>query len=1188
MFLKAIEIRGFKSFADKTELDFKKGVTAVVGPNGSGKSNISDAIRWVLGEQSVKSLRGGKMEDVIFAGTQFRKPVSLAQVVLTLDNSDGTLPMDYNDVTITRRIYRSGESEYYINNTKCRLKDVQELFMDTGIGKEGYSIIGQGKIEAVLSGKPEERRGLLEEAAGIVKFKTRKEEAEKRLQNTDENLVRISDVLATYEERLEPLRIESEKANKFIELSGQLKEKEVNLVINSIGKLKIKIDDVREKMTVLSSEITKLTDEKSEEKETYNKYNQKLTDLEAFYDNKKREYYDEKTRQQSIISENELNKEKVNNLNEMINKANNEIDESEHKYENILAEKKDCEEQFIELKNKMSQNSLHINEKEKYIEQFEDKLKTDEASLRDYKNQQLDIMGSISETKNYITILKKDRENHEMTLKQINTSNENYLNSIKINENTKAMLIDEIKKASDRINEYENKIKVNKKGIGTLSRELAAEEKEARELNNRINKAEANKNMLINLENQYEGYNKAVKNLMNHVQKGLVPNAAGRCFVLGEIINVKKELELALEIALGGSISNIITEDEQLAKGLIRYLKSNNLGRATFLPLNILKNKALIVGENVKHTAGYIGIAGELIQYDVHFSAAVQHILGRTVIAKDMDSALIIAKMSNFSYKIVTLAGDVVNPGGALSGGSVYNKSLNIIGRKRQIEELRLELLKNSEAFSKMNERIAEKKNDLKALDDEILNIRDAIHAQNIEMTKIQERAASIDSESEKLKKNYKVSSEELLSIKNKLTDAALNLTDEENKLKALYEKEKDIVNSIAEFETKSKENSADIQKVKDEVTALKIEKAKYDEMHAGKKREADRLDRELSETSERKVSLKNQVSEASESILEHQDRIKNNGVLIKQIEINLSDMKKIFEENDAEKINLKQKISAINDKIEQESMMISKKEEENHKFEIALTKIETENDSMLQKLNEEYKLTFAEALEYKNEISDMLAYKKIIDKIKSSIAQLGSVNVSAVEEYKKVKEKYTFMNGQKEDLVKAKQEIISVIDEMTNKMKIVFNQNFEIIRKNFNETFNELFKGGSADLILDGEDVLSAQIEINVQPPGKKLQNINLMSGGEKGLSAIALLFAILKMKPSPFCILDEIEAALDDANVARYAEFLNKFSKNIQFIVITHRKGTMEASDVLYGVTMEEKGVSKIVSVDLMVPGT
>lgn len=1183
MFLKAIEIRGFKSFADKTELDFKKGVTAVVGPNGSGKSNISDAIKWVLGEQSVKSLRGGKMEDVIFAGTQFRKPVSLAQVILTLDNTDGALPVDYNDVTITRRIYRSGESEYYINNTKCRLKDVQELFMDTGIGKEGYSIIGQGKIEAVLSGKPEERRGLLEEAAGIVKFKARKEEAEKKLQNTDDNLVRISDILTTYEERLEPLRIESEKANKFIELSEELKLKEVNLVINSMDKLKIKIEDIKQKMSYIGSEIEKLNDEKSNEKESFKKYNEQLAELEAFYDSKKKEYYDEKTKQQSIIAENDLTKEKINNLEEMIKKANIEIVELENKLERISVEKTDFESQFSYLKAKMSQNELQINEKEKYIEQFENQLKDDEAALKHYKNEQLEAYNSISEAKNNITVLKKDRENHELTLKQIATASENYLNSIKINENTKVMLNNEVKSVTEKINEFEKKIKINKASINNLSKELFEKEKRAKELNNEINKAEANKNMLVNLEEQYEGYNKAVKNLMSHVQKGFVPNAANKCFVLGEIINVKKELEVALEIALGGAISNIITESELLAKDLIKYLKIKNLGRATFLPLNILKNKELIVSENVKKAEGYIGIASDLIQYDRHFTPAILHILGRTVIAKDMDCALAIAKMSNFSYRIVTLAGDVVNPGGALSGGSIYNKALNIIGRKREIEELKLKLEENSEAFSKINEEIAKKKNDLKVLDDEILNIKDAVHGQNIEITKLMERISSIDLESEKLKKNYKVSAEELAVINNKLTNAAQHLENDENKLKVLYEKEKEIAAKIAEFENKANENSADFQKIKDELTVLKIEKAKADEMYAGKKREADRLDKDLNEASERSGILKNEIKEADRNIFDFKEKIENNYIAVKQIEDGLSDMNKIFEESDVQKISLKEKINMLNDRLEQSSLIITRKEEENHRFEITLAKIETENEAMLQKLNEEYNLTFAEALAYKNEISDINAYKKDIDNIKAGIAKLGSVNVGAVEEYKTVKEKFTFMNGQKEDLVKAKQEIIGVIEEMTSKMKTVFSENFAVIRENFNETFKELFKGGSADLILDGDDVLSAHIEINVQPPGKKLQNINLMSGGEKGLSAIALLFAILKMKPSPFCILDEIEAALDDANVARYAEFLTKFSHNIQFIVITHRKGTMEASDVLYGVTMEEKGVSKIVSVDL-----
>lgn len=1183
MFLKAIEIRGFKSFADKTELDFKKGVTAVVGPNGSGKSNISDAIKWVLGEQSVKSLRGGKMEDVIFAGTQFRKPVSLAQVLLTLDNTDGMLPVDYNDVTITRRIFRSGESEYYINNTRCRLKDVQELFMDTGIGKEGYSIIGQGKIEAVLSGKPEERRGLLEEAAGIVKFKTRKEEAEKRLQNTEDNLVRISDILSTYEERLEPLRIESEKANRFIELSEELKLKEVNLVINSMDKLQIKIMDIKDKINALSEQISEANNEKHKAKENHSKYNEQLTELETYYENKTKEYYENKTKYQNIISENELTMEKIKNLKELIAKTAVEIEELDKKISRLTVEQQTYKEEYNTITEKLLKINGEITEKEAYIKNYEDELMKREASVKELKNQQFDILGAISDCKNYITLLTKDKENHELTMTQIKASCESYGNSIKINKNTLEMLAMEILKIKELINGYETKVNKNKSKFNTVSRQLTIEEKTAKDCSTEINKLEANKSMLTNLEEQYEGYNKSVKNLMSQVQKGLIKNAKNNCFVLGEIINVKKELETAIEIALGGAISNIITEDEILAKSLINYLKQNNLGRATFLPLSILKNKTLVMNDTIKATEGFIGIANELIDYDRHFSPAVEHILGRTVIAKNMDSALAIAKAANYSFRIVTLAGDVVSPGGALSGGSIYNKALNIIGRKREIQELKLKLTDKQASLEVLYKNINEFRNILKALDEENLNLKDSIHYENIEITKIQSKITAIELENEKLNKNYLVSKEEIAAITNKLSNTEDELLKEKEKLNTMYENEKTTSLKIEELEADLKDSSKENLQIKDELTAAKIEAAKLNEMAVNKNRDVNRLEREINEHNLKLVTSKEQIVQSNNNISEYNKKTEFNDSLLKEIEVNMSTIDKLIKESDIKRISLKEKINILNGELEQSAVIITKKEEEHHRFLLTLTKIETESEALLEKLNEEYNLTFAEALKYKSEISDIISYRNEIEKIKRNIAGLGNVNVGAVEEYKTVKEKYNFMNSQKEDLVSAKEEIINVISEMTTKMRTVFEENFEIIRKNFNETFKELFKGGSADLILDGEDVLSSHIEINVQPPGKKLQNINLMSGGEKGLSAIALLFAILKMKPSPFCILDEIEAALDDANVARYAEFLNKFSENIQFIVITHRKGTMEASDVLYGVTMEEKGVSKIVSVDL-----
>lgn len=1183
MFLKGIEIRGFKSFADKTELDFKKGVTAVVGPNGSGKSNISDAVRWVLGEQSVKSLRGGKMEDVIFAGTQFRKPVGLAQVMLTLDNTDGSIPVDYNDVTIGRRLYRSGESEYYINNTKCRLKDVQEMFMDTGIGKEGYSIIGQGKIEAVLSGKPEERRGLLEEAAGIVKFKTRKEEAERKLQNTEENLTRINDIIGTYEERIGPLKNESDKAKNFIELSSKLKENEINLLVNSAERYKLKMQDISREIEKLNEDIKNISDEKSFTNKKLRKLEMDLEDLENIYESKRKEYYENKSEEQKLLSENKFMEEKIENSKLVVNKAKTQFEELEEKLRKLLLEKESNTVEYEKLNNNLSGIKLKISDITKLLASLESERKQYNNNLVSYKNNQFDTLGAISDSNNFITLVKKDIENHELNIEQIKQACNSYMNSIKINATTKIALEKEIETLIEKINTYEEHIRTNKKEMSNLNRIVTLNEKKLRELNAELNKFGANRNMLQSLEKQYEGYNRSVKNLMLNIDKGNINGAKGKCFVFGEIIDVKKGLEVAIEIALGGGISNIVTEDENLAKKLINYLKQNNLGRATFLPLNILKSRKLTVNKNIIETPGFLGIASELLEYDKKFSAAVEHILGRTVIAKDMDSALEIARKANFSFKIVTTGGEVVNAGGSLSGGSIYNKSLNIIGRKREIEDLKNKI---EELEKEIEELSAKNKVDIEAIkliDEKNLNFMDSVHSENIEITKIQGRISAIEAENEKLNNNYNVSNKEISVLDSKFSEASEDLAKEEKRLEVLKVKEAQLALDIENMDNTIKLKNNEEIKLNDELTTLKIEKAKYEEILSSKTRETKRIDGELSDLNEKKNELEEEIRVEHTNTENYKIKLKDNEIKIKEIKEFIIDMDKIFESKEIEKIQIKNEVKLYGDKLEEINLTLKNTEEVKHKNEVSLAKIEIEDETVVNKINDEYKLTYAEALEYKKENSDMAVVRNVIENIKRQITSLGNVNVGAVEEYKEVSEKYEFMTSQRDDLVKSKEEILNIIDDMLSTMRNVFTENFSKIRENFNETFRELFKGGSADLILSGEDVLSANIEINVEPPGKKLQNINLMSGGEKGLSAIALLFAILKMKPTPFCILDEIEAALDDANVSRYSEFLRKFSENIQFIVITHRKGTMEAGDVLYGVTMEEKGVSKIVSVDL-----
>ncbi|KAJ51536.1 chromosome segregation protein [Clostridium tetanomorphum] len=1184
MNLKSIEIRGFKSFANKTELTFKNGITAIVGPNGSGKSNISDAIRWVLGEQSVKSLRGGKMEDVIFAGTQFRKAVSLAQVSLTLDNSNSELPIEYCDVTISRRIYRSGDSEYYINNTQCRLKDIQELFMDTGIGKEGYSIIGQGKIEAILSGKPEERRSLLEEAAGIVKFKRRKEEAEKKLESTESNLTRIMDILSTYEERLEPLKIESEKANKFVQINNELKNKEVNLTIHSIENVVNKISDVNSKMEILKREIENIEKNTICYKNVLNDWNKKLENLEEKISVDKKNYYNEKEQLNKIIGDISILKERINNFHKYINDTLQSIDEIRNKISSLKIikdeeEKKLKEDQVVQK----DLNSIIINFENDVIafnSSIEDKLN----KIKKYKEDQIEYLSNISNVKNEIIIITNNIEVLNKKLDGIKSSCESCINSIKINSNTALAIEEEIKKLNANVLTYEDKIKKNKKEISNINSLLGTKDKKLKDLNNSRSRLEANHNLLVNLDKHYEGYNKSVKTLMQHIHKDKIKRAYGNTFVLGEIIEVKREFETAIEIALGGAISDIITLDEGIAKILINYLKENNLGRATFLPLNIIKGKKIFINEDIKSIPGYIGIGSELISYDTKFSNAIEYVLGRTIICKDMDTSLVIAKKIDYSYRIVTLSGEVINAGGSLTGGSVFrSKNTNIIGRKREIEEVKEEMNKVNREIEALSNSINFDRENIKKLDEESLNLKDQVYYENIETTKLQEKLSSICDDNIKLKNRLEVWNKEIENINEELNLSIAQKEEKMENLNTLQAAEEENSKNIVHLEELLENRQKQIAALRDKLTSNKIKKAQIDEVVSNKLKDLIRIDKEIEELNIKHEEMINSIDKCEEekhkceqSILEKEDKCKSITNVIEKLENN-------FKEGEIQIIKIKDSIKENKDKLDECYLIKNKKDSELHKIEIYFAKIQSEKEILYNKLNEEHNLDYIEAIKYKEPIENIETYKNSIYKLKSQITSLGVVNLGAVEEYKEVKEKYTFMNNQKEDLITAKQELLKLIEEMTDKMRVVFNENFNKLKVLFNETFKQLFKGGNADLILSSGDELNGAIDITVQPPGKKLQNINLMSGGEKVLSAIALLFAILKMKPTPFCILDEIEAALDDANVMRYAEFLKEFSGNVQFIVITHRKGTMEASDVLYGVTMEEKGVSKIISVDL-----
>lgn len=1183
MFLKSLEIRGFKSFADKTELKFTKGITAVVGPNGSGKSNVSDAVRWVLGEQSAKTLRGSKMEDIIFTGTEYRKPIGLAQVSLTLDNSDESLPIEYNEVKVTRRIFRSGESEYLINNSPCRLKDIVTLFMDTGIGKEGYSLIGQGKIEAILSGKAEDRRALLEEAAGIVKYKSRKSDAERKLKNTNDNLTRINDIIYTYEERLVPLEEEKKKAEKYLVLANELKEKDINLLVNNLIHINNEIEKREVNIKALEKENEIEKEKQRNARENLKNLKFELEKIEKDNNDKKEIYLEKKEQISSKKAEIGLLEERIKNYTESIKKSREDIKLNKKKLEKITNEYKNAEKEFELKKQEIEDIRLKQKDVEESLRNINLDIKNKEKTREKLKNKDIEALKESSNYSNREVLLESKLSDIVEKIKNINSKLEGLRASLKVNIITIDNMERNLKIISDKRDNLLDLKNSNIANISNFKNDISLIDKEINKNISIINRLEANKEMLNKLENQYEGYNVSVKKIMSHMDKGLLDINKNDSVVLGEILSTNKGYETAVEISLGAAISNIITKDEFIAKKMISYLKENKLGRATFLPLSIIKGKKIVLEDNLKKLDGYLGIASELVEYENKYENVINYILGRTIICKDIDSALNFAKKSSYRYKLVTLAGEVVNAGGALTGGSVYQKNMGIISRKNELENIEKEIVKENEGLStlkskkeKLNSKLEKNILDLESIEADIRkNELESINLKN-EVSRVSDEVLNIKTSLKNL---------DLELVNEKASNESLSLEYEKVKKKALEIRERGESNK-AEVEILTKEIEellSEKSKIEEKNTKMKISNASIKENLENKSKSILRLKSELSEL---EVAIKKLVSyneDAENSIAQNKDDILSAKSFINIEEEKLVKIEEKTKDFDIYRAKLKEKLVKIEGLVEEITLSIAKKEEEIHRQEILYTKQDSEKRNSSSKLEEEYNIDVREAMNNFTEIIDIDKHKAEIYSLKTKINSLGTVNVNAVEEFRELSDKYRFITTEKSDLENAKEELENIIEEMTSKMRVIFRQNFNILNKNFDETFKELFKGGTAKLILDDSDELNGEIEIKVQPPGKKIQNINLMSGGEKVLSAIALLFSILKMKPTPFCILDEIEAALDDANVSRYADFLREFSENIQFIVITHRKGTMEVSDIMYGVTMEEKGISKIVSVDL-----
>ena len=1180
MQLKKLEIQGFKSFADKTEILFLDGITTIVGPNGSGKSNISDAIRWVIGEQSAKNLRGSKMEDVIFSGTQARKKVGFAEVSMYLDNSDGTLPVDYNEVIVTRRMYRSGESNYLINGTECRLKDIQAIFMDTGLGKDGYSIISQGKIDEILSNKSEERRHIFEEAAGIVKYRTRKEEATRKLTNTETTLQRVSDILSEIENTIEPLEQKANTAKKYLNLRDELKLLDVKIFISSIENNSSDMKKIDDMLETLQKDIDTQENLSKESENKKNELKEKIQVLSNRIDELREKYFQVENEKERLNSKISLLDANINSSNanserlakeiiedqEKISLLKAEIEKRVQKRENVFQNKKKFEEELAQKEEELNSIVSTLDEKGVQIESLKKIIDENNDKKFDLKNENSSISATIEAEEKQLE--EKKRQNDKSVSQKDKLNFE--LNDVVQNISLKNKELNDI---NQKITLLDEKMQNNQNDIDILI-------ENKNNINQQLMTTKAKHNYLLNLENENEGYSKSVKSILDYAKT----NSKVHGTIAG-LISTDEKYEYAIEVALGGFIQNIVVEDEIIAKNLITYLNNNSLGRVTFLPLSNLSS-ALEVNSKVLKNDGVIGIASDLVTYDKKYEKAIKLALANTVIVDNIDNAILLSKKLKNSLRIVTVSGELLSQTGSITGGKTSLKSGGVIGRKEKIAELSELITKKQSEFNKIKDQITEIEKQKEQINNELDTILPQKESLVVDIATLNQRKEYINKEIEKIdtqKQNFKDNLDKISKSIQDMKKKIENNNQEIFKIDVQNSKEQEEIDEYTRF---NREKQKEIDILNEDVVNLKVSLSSFDETVSSidemkEKIENDILNFEQS-IEKKKIEIESinmQNDKYKEEISTIKETIENSSKIKEEYQINSNNLKE-------EKTRYEQDMEQIDSSIINTLNTLNSIKEEKSKVEAKRIKYEIELNNLKDKMWNDYELTISssKALINENEEINIKQVEKDANKLRKEIKELGEVNISSIEEYKKTKQRYDFISNQKQDLEETKKKLENLISNMISIMKQQFTNNFKIITENFNNTFKELFGGGKADLKLSDEnDVLNSGIEIEVQPPGKKLQSMSLLSGGERALTATALLFAILQIKSPPFCILDEIEAALDDVNVHRFAEYIKEYSKKNQFIVITHRKGTMEVASSVYGITMQEYGISKVVSMKL-----
>lgn len=1180
MYLKSIEVHGFKSFANKINFQFHNGITGIVGPNGSGKSNVADAVRWVLGEQRIKQLRGASMQDVIFSGTENRKPLGYAYVAITLDNSDHSLAIDYEEVTVARRIYRSGESEYLINGTACRLKDVNELFYDTGIGKEGYSIIGQGQIDKILSGKPEERRELFDEAAGIVKFKRRKTTAQKKLEDEKQNLVRVNDILSELEKQTGPLEKQSETAKVYLKKKEELKTLDVNVFLLENSRLKEELDQLEQKYRIAKDDLDATSSKYENIKNEYEAVQNEIEELDKAIVSAREMLSNSSVLRGKLEGEINVLKEQIKsakaNEEHFLTRQKNikgDIAIKEADRQGIEEEKKQFDEQLASLEIVRKEAKDDLLTIQKHMEELNENIESGKNTIINALNERATIKSKIgrfdtmleqisirkAELNSRILRAKSDEAEQLEVIKQLEAEFQEVTDCIeKLNEK-QSLLEEKNHEATDKLSETDKKLR---------DTQVLYHQKKS--------KLES----ITNLTERYEGYGNSIRRVMEEKEKN--PGIIG---VVADIIKVDAKYETAIETALGGNIQNIVTDDEDTAKKMIGFLKKNKYGRATFLPLTSILHPQEFKTPEVLKEQGAIGMANELVKVEKKYENVAKAMLGRIVVIDNVDHAVKIARKFDYGVRMVTLEGELLVPGGAISGGAFKNSS-NLLGRRREMEQLKEQVADHLKEIDALLDAIEQTKAERNNIRKEIEEVKEQLQTRFIEQNTKRLNVMKAEEKKSEVGKGFEELKEEQDELESQAKELAAEKLAIQNELKASEEMEKNIEKQISGFQADLEEEREQETARSAKVSELDMEAEKLIQKQEFEQENINRISGEIS----RYESELAEINENLEKLLLEADRKEKDIAQIEKTIAASHTMKGESEEKLNQDIARKEELSGKQKNFftEREKMaeQMTSLDKEVYRLNSQRERLEESIENQINYMWNEYEITLSDAASMKNEeMTDLPAMKKEIFSLKDAIKKLGDVNVNAIEDYKNLMERYEFLKNQHDDLVQAEQTLLDIIEELDAAMRKQFAEKFEEITKEFDKVFKELFGGGKGTLeLMEEEDILEAGIKIIAQPPGKKLQNMMQLSGGEKALAAISLLFAIQNLKPSPFCLLDEIEAALDETNVSRFAKYLHKLTKHTQFIVITHRRGTMEKADRLYGITMQEKGVSALVSVNLI----